>query len=879
MKRYDALDPSAPLLGHFLLEASAGTGKTFAIEQIYVRLLKEEKLAAEQIVAVTFTRAAARDLRERIRRAVAKEGLKVDLERAHIDTIHRFCHRLLSEFGLEAGLAIDLPGSDQQACRDDLLKRVLAFLEEPLDLAPAQMGRLGALDKLTKKLLNRQLFAADVTFSSHCRFLTCPFPPSNEEERFASIQGCYYKKEGVETEVPLWVAFFHDPCPHTFAECLFREGKLFAHIDRGNLKKKFKGDPTPSPFLSWMKETYEPLVQKLIDREAIFATLQAKWKPVERKLAHELGLVLPDQILDRTLEALDRPVFIEAVRRKFEAAIIDEFQDTDHIQWQIFKKLFQEKPIRSLFLVGDPKQSIYQFRGADPYVYQQVRKQIELYSLDTNYRSAPALVEGLNDLFSEEHGAWLHLPKAGETIPYVPVRAGRTEGVGQLLFFTGDTEEDFFAYVAEEIGEGSNAVLTRNNSEMDRVVAYLQARSIPAVAKSRISIGSTPAFRALIEVFEAIEQRPPGAFRKVALGPFGQIPLEKEALFPHLIKQAELQGGRFYADFRQIIERLLRENRPEFLPLLRQWEDWESDEWPREAEASPEAVQVMTIHASKGLEFDTVFVLGLKEPIKKENEEEQAESMRLLYVALTRAKNNLHIALAAKEGADTPIERLLSRRKERPLARSASHRPPSLSYQAPVPPSRPSYSWSGKTRQLLSFTALAKPLEKEKVPLPEGALPSGALVGDLLHRILETYFQTRNLEKTVEEFLSFSPFFPWKETIYQMLKKILDTSLPGLGIKIGEIARCATEVEILFQQGDNWIKAVIDLLFEHQGKLYFLDWKSNLLQNYETETLAQEMKDSDYYLQASLYKQGLQNFSYGGAYYVFLRGPGLLRVD
>jgi len=115
MKRFDVLDPATPILGHHLLEASAGTGKTFAIEHITARLIEEHNFDLDEILVVTFTRAATRELKARIQNTLKNKPPSLNIQKAlalidqaQIFTIHGFCHRMLTEFAFEAGLGFAL---------------------------------------------------------------------------------------------------------------------------------------------------------------------------------------------------------------------------------------------------------------------------------------------------------------------------------------------------------------------------------------------------------------------------------------------------------------------------------------------------------------------------------------------------------------------------------------------------------------------------------------------------------------------------------------------------------------------------------------------------------------------------------------------------
>ena len=153
--------------------------------------------------------------------------------------------------------------------------------------------------------------------------------------------------------------------------------------------------------------------------------IRSMWNPIAEKILLEEEHLNPDEILLQMRKAIELPLFAKQVRQKYTVAIIDEFQDTDSVQWDIFRSLFLEGPaLRAFYLVGDPKQSIYRFRKADVYTYIQARDFLgeeHLYHLDTNFRSSKKLIGALNAFFARD---WLTLPKVNRTLPYIPVQAG-----------------------------------------------------------------------------------------------------------------------------------------------------------------------------------------------------------------------------------------------------------------------------------------------------------------------------------------------------------------------------------------------------------------------------------------------------------------------
>src|SRR3990167_375227 len=237
MRPFNVLSLGCPIFGSHLLEASAGTGKTFAIEHAFVRILLEtEDLEVEQILVVTFTRSATRDLKSRIRANLEEAkhrialqndeweylvpylGVKkaeqrladslVAFDRCQIFTIHSFCHRMLQEFAFEANLCFTLPDPDQkQELPIRLLRRARHFLENEVDLdliCPEQMSYLlkhfDSLTELAEALLTGDRHISVATFSVlKARYFAIPLDEVDESkllEDFQKIALGYKVKKG-----------------------------------------------------------------------------------------------------------------------------------------------------------------------------------------------------------------------------------------------------------------------------------------------------------------------------------------------------------------------------------------------------------------------------------------------------------------------------------------------------------------------------------------------------------------------------------------------------------------------------------------------------------------------------------------------------------
>lgn len=1022
MQRFDCLSASCSLDGEHLLEASAGTGKTFAVEQIFVRLILERSLEVEQILVITFTKAATRELKSRIRSSLEKalsqletqtieweylapfaEEKKAKLklfdairafDRSQIFTIHGFCARMLKEFAFEAGVIFSAKSSDEPSgeISEKLKTAVLDFLlhlSKDL-LCPQQLSLLckkyQGVEKLSKKLLRSSMreFPPQKRFSDfyeEYKKLILPWTVSAEalKRDFVLLSKNYKTAIKGRFEKQL-EALAEEPSQEAFEFLLEEEGSLFAFLSEDNRKVKWTPVTVPSQsFFDWGQLHLKPLIDQATHRRNLFQLVANEWSLAVKQLMSNEALQGPDAILQAMHRALgEKPLFLTKLRAKYAAAIIDEFQDTDLLQWDIFRTLFLEKTgkARSIFLVGDPKQSIYRFRKADIYTYLQAKTYLDPkshYHLDTNFRSAPALIEALNVLFEKP---WLHLPKWNSLLPYHPVRAG-AKGIelfcdekGAVHFFAAkasDQEENiFFSFIAKEIlnlkdkvsSLNQFAALVKDRYQASRLVEYLEKRGISAITKSHLPLGETFGFKALFELFRAlIHPKDLKQTKLVLAGPFARmrvdlVPpnilpiffewkavLEEKGLFPFfqmffsstlherpVLERIAQLDAEFSLDFFQAVERLLEWEREEGFSLkgleriLRKMalDDVEEDEKMRRRAASDdEAVQVMTMHVSKGLEFDVVFGLGLitntPEP-EEDLEEIEAEKMRQLYVAMTRAKRRLYVPLIVDEktpptdGTASPMELFFHRLRENDPAEVVFEKlqkranitweilsaPSELNLPAEekllaLPALEPAHLQITPS-YLQSFTSLAAShsIEGPEYLIEEGftlhTLPRGTEMGLFLHELFEDIFSfpcpiwrsPNKIHELVEQKIKNSKYSPWESALQSLVFEVMQ--LPFLAML--EPADVQVEVEFLFQREPHFIKGFVDLAFRIENRLYFLDWKSNWLgssdEAYSYANLEKCMIESDYILQASLYAEALKrafpSLEFAGAYYLFLRG-------
>ncbi len=1030
MRRFDCLSPEYSLQGPHLLEASAGTGKTFAVEQIFVRLLLEASLQVEQILLITFTRAATRELKERVRSNVetvlaqlesgiiewpylepfrdqkkAEQTLRDALalfDRSQIFTIHGFCHRMLKEFAFEAKFCAPQALSDEP--RMQIPKKIQEGVIDFLASLSSDILCVEQLEILLKKYqqteglvralirVSMKEFKPGWSFASlyeQYAGLLKSWNVSLDQvlEDFRSISS--HHKAAVKGQFEEQIkALWNPPTPEAFAFLLSEKGSLFEFLSPSNRKVKYAPPSIVSEsFFAWGSAHVYPLLQKASDPKLLFAALAHQWTLCAKRLMSQEELFDPDTILQTMHKHIESPSFLRLVQNKYAAAIIDEFQDTDKLQWDIFRELFlgPGHMAQSVFLVGDPKQSIYRFRKADVYTYLEAKEFIEpscRYFLDTNFRSSPRLIKALNTLFQRD---WLSLPKLGSFLSYQPVSAGRKEGKpfgdqkGALHFFISEpslssrkssfeslVESVFLPFLASEIMHlrseveslSSFAILVKDRYQAAQAVRYLCARGLAAMTKSHLPLGETFAFEALSELLQAlIDPKDRSKAKLVLAGPLARLRAEEmpsetpliffelkaileekglasffQMLFSSRLHQLSVleaiakEDADFYRDFFHAVELLLQWERVEGFSLeglyrtlhkIRTLETEEDERVRRRMASDDEAIQVMTMHVSKGLEFDVVFALGVAAQTPKpdeELEEFEAEKLRQLYVAMTRAKRRLYVPVcgldseSSSEGAASPMELFLHKvRQGKPLhaALEEMKQQASITWEVlqekPIEPilkhlpafllpSPPSCRYQVDFSYLHSFTSLARsltapplaPLATEELTIH--TLPRGAEVGALLHELLEDIFSAsypvwrdeKQRECIIANKLKDSKFASWTAVIQEMLGQVV--SLPFLADLEPQDVR--TEVEFMFEKPPHFIKGFVDLLFRKGNQLYFLDWKSNWLgdhdEAYGYAALEQSMKEHDYELQAALYREALQrafpSLEFVGAYYLFLRG-------
>ena len=464
---------SLPLSGTHLIEASAGTGKTHTLCRLYLRLLLESRLSPRSILVVTFTEAAAKELHARIREVLQEARRHVEggaaadpliarivdtvgaetarrlliaalrsFDEAAVATIHGFCRQVLLEHSFESGVS---PDSELETESDLLLRDAVhdfwrnTFYEtHPVCVRYALRKNVtpAALTSLARPLVGRPELrivpdiptppslprGAPDAFTGAVDALGAVGAPEWEEAsellHAGGLKRTRYKPSRIATLFAALRVFLSAPDPLLFDGCELLTNEVLR-------KQTKKGGATPRhPFFDRCSELVQQAGLLRAELDAHLVSLRAALPAyVNRRLAQvkaARNICTFDDLpgaMYRTLRGPARAVLRDAVRQRYHAALIDEFQDTDPVQYFIFNALFGDHS-HPLLLIGDPKQSIYSFRGADIFTYiDAARGADRMHTLGVNYRSEPALTRAVNTIFAGPRNPFVY----GNDIPFRPV--------------------------------------------------------------------------------------------------------------------------------------------------------------------------------------------------------------------------------------------------------------------------------------------------------------------------------------------------------------------------------------------------------------------------------------------------------------------------
>ncbi|MEO8998348.1 MAG: exodeoxyribonuclease V subunit beta [Rhodanobacter sp.] len=1192
MNRIAPLDPlHLPLHDVRLIEASAGTGKTWTIAALYLRLVlghgdRTAPLLPPQILVVTFTKAATAELRERIRtrlseaaeafrrhgkpddflatliaeypdtedRARAARQLELAaqwMDEAAVHTIHGWCQHMLSQHAFDSGHAfVQNTTSDEnellaEAVRDYWRQQFFALdrtdaeqisrwwkdpqalqtslqplLRQPVENLRLDGHKLPVIEDLPAAMdaqltpLREAQQQARVLWSAHADALETLL---NTAMQTKALSGATYKPGQYVNDM---IALRHWAATGVLDDD--RSLSCYAQRKLAASTNKHKGTPQHAAFAA---------IDAMLDAQQAIKTLKllilahavpwvaARLETAKQRLA-QLGYDDMLKRLDSALHGSSGERLAHTIATQYPVALIDEFQDTDPLQWRIFRRIYSKQPDTGLLLIGDPKQAIYGFRGADIHTYLQARSRAAqpTWTLTTNYRSTESMVKAVNRVFefAEQHpqGAFL-FGKGNQGLPFLPVHAqGRKQRLLlhsqplpalQLAVAADASPMSKIAYQkmmaehaaatlvawldAAQHGDcgfvdadgtftalvpGDIAILVRKGSEAADMRNALQSRGLASVYLSdRDSVYASPEASDLLLWLHACAE--PGSDRAMraalASSTLGQSYAKLDRL--NLDEQYWERNGEH---FRQLHDSWLRHGvlamlhdllhlfdlPPQLLArthgeraltnllhlaeLLQQaaatldgehalirhlatqiaqandHQNDTADEKIVRLESEAALIKVITIHKSKGLEYPLVllpFVCGLRElklddsfvwhdrdtvplldlqpshvALEQADRERLQEDLRLLYVALTRARHacwlgvanlkdgqkktsGLHKsafgyvlgggALIEEEALSGQLKNLQNGHPDihiqtlPSVADTQRYQPARATH--PTGPAREYHGQPSVPWWIASYSALkvadtehspqhAAPETSQQATLTEGnaeriepipttrpdntpsihTFPRGAAPGTFLHGLLEwaadegftaSASAPATLASMVAQRCQRQGWQIWSKALTSWLPAFLGTPLPlpgGGHMPLAALTGPHTyraELEFWFEANrvdtqaldrlvttqtldgrprppllpdrlNGMLKGFIDLVLEHDGRYYIVDYKSNGLGTdasaYTVEAMRDSVLHSRYDLQYAIYtlalhrqlRARLPNYDYaqhiGGVLYLYLRG-------
>ena len=802
------------LSGTNLIEASAGTGKTYAIACLYLRLLIEKEIPPEQILVVTYTEAATKELRGRIRARIGEalrvmEGAECDdaflsglrekadkcadgrkkagdilnralasFDMAAIFTIHGFCLRALRDNVFESGSLYDTELVTDQTpllreIVDDFWRMRFFIPSSPLlDYALRQKDRYSRD--------NFMEFLKKTSNNSSQKII-----PRYDADEIADIERKCLEAHGKLRE--MWrqssdeikdiirssksLSRAKDAYHENVVSGLFSDMDAFAEGDNPyNLFADFqkftpsfladktnKNKPTPSHvFFDCCQRMKSIVTERFL---ALKSELLAFYREemVRRKRVRNIRSF--DDLLNdlcRALYADNGAALSLALRNKYQAALIDEFQDTDPVQYDIFRKIYDATD-SPLFLIGDPKQAIYSFRGADIFAYMRAASDVvtgKRFTLRVNRRSDPRLLNAFNAVFSsstrpflfdqiryhpaepaphdekrsftvageEESGLQLwSLPASHDGKPFNVGKANRfisSAAAGEIARLLTKGSYDSILVEGRPLKPCHVAVIVRSHCQATMIQEDLRKQGVPSVMRSDKSVFATDEAHQLLILLRALAD--PGDERRVRAALATDL-MGRNINDINAINEDETAWERcqelfqehhrmwldsgFMAMIRSFVSRenirarllrfsdgarrltnllhcfeLIHKNAREsgsgvqgtlsnFSEQIARGDS--SQEAQIRLETDDDAVTIVTIHASKGLEYPVTFCPFLWGGIRKNEEiagfhdayemimdygsadfdehlviaqkEELAENLRLAYVALTRARYRCYL--------------------------------------------------------------------------------------------------------------------------------------------------------------------------------------------------------------------------------------------
>lgn len=782
---------SFELQGKKMIEASAGTGKTFSVAILVVRLLVETETDIKSILMMTFTKAAVAEMEERIRLFIreaysyvedgqnvndtlkslldantdtddkkreVKKRLKraiLDLDQMSVSTIHSFCSTILTEYAFETGQLYGVePLEDLSLLIEDYVNEF--WRKQVATLSPMILAELIELKynresivKVIQDVLSGKRYVPYVTGSNYDLTIEDNMTASEHiEATIDQITTSVNAMRGGVAKTNL-LSFINGNKFQEIADFLIDVNKK-----KGSARPVYIDD-----FSYIMNDLFHvELIQK-INCNAINDILEK----IKDHMLSNNNISFDDMIvkMEAAITSPTGGAIISALRNKYKAVFIDEFQDTDKSQYNIFKNVFIINNAETFVcLIGDPKQMIYAWRKADMGTYISAKADMDLnngeqvvYFMKENFRSSLKYIDAMNLFFTPFPPSFETFNMPGEveyqniSFPHSGARtlneitdANTESGLlpmniemykakpdmnkrfmrdiqgllkGNTTIRIPDPKEPsgYRKVRASDIG-----VLVRTKKQANSIKKLLSKYGIPAVKIDDANIFETIEAEQILYLLEAFNDRSPNKIKRALLATFINIQsdtiinmdtdlitekfkiyndiFEKKGVYHalksfftgfniqhYLLFEFEIGGDRIYANLIQVAESLHQIEHEKKLAatdlkiwlrkMIAQQENIKTSEYEQRIESDENAIKIVTIHKSKGLEYNIVFApfLDLKpfpkgnSSFRDENDEfcfiehdyldnlqeelfesqNEEENKRLIYVAITRAKYRSYI--------------------------------------------------------------------------------------------------------------------------------------------------------------------------------------------------------------------------------------------
>lgn len=442
------------LYKNYSISASAGTGKTYNMVNI-VNKLVASGIDISNILIVTYTEKAAGELKDRIGKNFKENHINVDMNQAHIGTIHSFCKDTIDSYYITMGLPSKLSVIDDSKM-DDLYERYIRDLIYDNRFCPKNDKEINDFKKIkdiAKKICLDKHNNLDNSISSfNVNDFDYFFIDLNEritklsnEEAFEFYQTC----NNIDGNFKIYYGQLYESINYAMKDKTYSENikniKEQGFFNVRQNSKIFKEDNFP--FLSQLRKYQRNEIIDYIEYALEFYKL---WE--QEKMVH--GWLTFDDMLKKVRQAvLENDNLVQKLIHQYKYALIDEFQDTNQLQWDIFKKVFLDSNDNNIIVVGDRKQSIYSFQGADLTVYDTAVKSILDRGgiecvLPKNFRSSKSLIDGYNALFKTD---------SFKSLNYSDVEVGKED-----IFSTYEGSEMAGINIVSKENEGEYSTVTPN---------------------------------------------------------------------------------------------------------------------------------------------------------------------------------------------------------------------------------------------------------------------------------------------------------------------------------------------------------------------------------------------------------------------------------